>query len=284
MSTTWVINAALAVPFAVEATTFDFVVDATTRTASVAAGTYRVNLATSGYDILRELRSAMLGATPSLPGDVTIEVEISGETGLVEITCSVPISLTDLHTTPLGRALGFTISEPADLVQSASRQPWYLALFCGARGGIWTPRRSGARERDAAGRVYSFAGTLTTWDREVTSDLIPWGPTEAAEAECPATPMYPLSQYREVLGVTSTSRVWSLLDVWTSAQNAGASIGCALALNWQTVRASTSERYDIGSLASDILDPTRLDERWQRYVSAKWGFVLPASGQTGTRA
>lgn len=281
---TWVINAALAVPFALDATSFDFVLDGTTRTASVAAGTYRVGLAPSGYDILREIRTAMLAATPSLPGDVTLDVAISGETGLVTITCSVPISLTDLHTTTLGRVLGFTSSEPADLSQIASRQPWYLALFCGAHGGVWTPKRSGARERDAAGRVYTFAGTLTTWDREVTSELIPWGPTEAAEAECPATPMYPISQYRESLGATSTSRVWSLLDVWTSAQNAGASIGCALALNWQDVRASTSERYDVGSLASDLLEPTRLDEKWQRYVSAKWGFVLPSSGQTGTRA
>lgn len=280
---TWIINAALAVPFALTSTSFDFVIDASTYTATVTAGTYRVNLAPSASDILRVLQAAMMAA-PGLPGDVTITVTISGETGLVSITSSSAITLTDLHSTLLGRVLGFDDSGPSALVQTADRQPWYLALFCGAHGGAWTPRRSGARERTAGGVMYSFAGTLTSYDRELAASLIPWGPTEATEAECPATPFYPLAQYREALGVTSTARVWGLLDVWTAAQNAGASIGCALSTTWQTARTSTTERYDVGSLASDLLEPTRQDERWARYLSTRFGFVLPTSSQTGTRA
>jgi len=283
MSATWTITGALAVPFALPSTSFDFVVDSTTFTATVAAGTYRINLASSSADILRVLQAAMLAA-PGLPGDVTIAVAIDGDTGLVGIACSVAITLTDLHSTLLGRILGFAASDPANLTQTAARQPWYLALFCGLHGGAWKPSRSGARERTAGGVTYSFAGTLTSYDRELAADLIPWGPTEATEAECPATPFYPLPQYREALGDTSTARVWGLLDVWTAAQNAGASIGCALTLTWPTARTSTTERYDVGSLAEDLLEPQRQDERWQRYLSTRWSFVLPTSGQTGTRA
>lgn len=283
MSASWTITAALAVPFVLTSTSFEFMVDATTYTATVAAGTYRVNLAPSASDILRVLQAAMMAA-PGLPGDVEITVAISGETGLVSITSSSAITLTDLHTTLLGRVLGFDASDPSALTQTADRQPWYLALFCGLHGGAWTPKRSGARERTAGGVSYSFAGTLTSYDREFTAALIPWGPTEASEAECPATPMYPLPQYREALGVTSTARVWGLLDVWVAAQNAGASIGCALSTTWQTARTSTTERYDLGSLASDLLEPMRQDPRWQRYLSTMWEFILPTSGQTGTRS
>lgn len=281
----WTINGALAVPFATEVETFDFSIGVDTYTATLPAGTYRVVLASSSADALRVLAAAMLMASPGLPGGTTVAVSI-GDTGLVSITCSAAFKVLTLHLTTMGKVLGFTSAlATAATTQTASRAPWYLAFFVGLYGGAWQPRRSGARERTAGGVVYSFAGTSTTYDRELSADLIPWGPTEATEAESPATPMYPLLQYREALGDTSVgARVWSLLDVWTAGQNAGASIGCALTLTWQTARASTTERFDVGSLASDLLEPTRQDERWQRYVSARWSFVLPASGQTGTRA
>lgn len=284
MSATWTITGALAVPFALPSTSFDFIISGTTYTATVAAGTYRVNLASSSADILRVVAAAMLAA-PALPGGVTFDVTLDSTTGLVTIDSNTLFKLSTLHSTLLGRILGIDVPTPAPaLVVTATRQPWYLALFCGLHGGAWTPRRSGARERTAGGVVYSFAGTLASYDREFAADLIPWGPTEAAEAECPATPFYPLAQYREALGDTSTSRAWGLLDVWTAAQNAGASIGCALTLTWPTARTSTTERYDVGSLAADLLEPQRQDERWQRYLSTRFGMVLPTSGQTGTRA
>lgn len=280
----WTIAAALAVPFTLESTSFDFKIGSTTYTASVAAGTYRVNLASSSADILRVVAASMETA-PGLPGGTTFDLDISSDTGLVSITSNTVFKLQTLHSTLLGRILGFaSASSVGVLVATADRQPWYLALFVALYGGVWKPVRSGARERTAGGPVYSFAGTLTTYDRELSTELIPWGPTEAIEAESPATPLYPLPQYRETLGDTSTGRVWSLLDVLVAAQNAGATIGCALTLSWQTARTSTTERYDVGSLASDVVEPERQDQRWQRYVSAKIGFVLPASGQTGTRA
>lgn len=285
MSASWSITAALAVPFTLTSTSFEFSIGVTTYTATVAAGTYRISLASSTADILRVVSAAMLAATPSVPGGMTLDVSLDATTGLVTVTSNNALKLTTLHSTLLGRILGVdTPTGSAALVVTADRQPWYLALFCGLHGGAWKPSRSGAVERTAGGVVYSFAGTLASYDRELMASLIPWGPTEATEAECPATPFYPLPQYREALGVTSTARVWGLLDVWTAAQNAGASIGCALSTTWQTARASTTERYDVGSLAADVLEPTRQDERWARYLSTRFSFVLPTSGQTGTRA
>ena len=284
MSASWSISAVLAVPFALTSTSFDFTIGVTTYTATVAAGTYRIGLASSSADILRVVAAAMLAATPAVPGGMTLDVSLS-DAGLATFTSNNAFKLSTLHSTLLGRILGVdTATGSAALVVAATRQPWYLALFCGLHGGAWKPSRSGARERTAGGVVYSFAGTLASYDREFAADLIPWGPTEAAEAECPATPFYPPPQYREALGDTSTARVWGLLDVWTAAQNAGASIGCALTLTWPTARTSTTERYDVGSLAEDLLEPQRQDERWQRYLSTRWSFVLPTSGQTGTRA
>ena len=284
MSATWSISAVLAVPFTLTSTSFEFIIGATTYTATVAAGTYRIGLASSSADILRVVAAAILAATPSVPGGMTMDVSL-GDTGKVVFTSNNALKLTTLHSTLLGRILGVdAATSVAALVVTAERQPWYLALFCGLHGGAWKPLRSGASERTAGGVVYSFAGTLTSYDRELAADLIPWGPTEATEAECPATPFYPLPQYREALGVTSTARVWGLLDVWVAAQNAGASIGCALSTTWQTARTSTTERYDVGSLAADVLEPQRQDERWARYLSTQFSFVLPTSGQTGTRA
>ncbi len=276
----WQLTSALAVTFALPATSFAFVIDAVSYTASIAAGSYRIALAAAGQDILRMLEAAMLGA-PGLPGDVTITVSISGETGLVSIGSSVPLTLSDLHTTRLGRILGYDTADPGNLTQVADRQPWYLGLFVSAFGGVWSPRRSGARERDAGGRVFTFAGSLTSYDREITSTLIPWSPERAAEAQSPASPMYPTEQYLEAVGATSTGRAWGLVDLWTAAGNAT----CALALgDWQEQRGSTTARYIVGQLATDLPNPERQDERWHRYVNLRWVFVRPTANATGTRA
>ena len=144
------------------------------------------------------------------------------------------------------------------------------------------PRRSGARERASGGLVYSFAGTTTHYERELESSLIPWDATRATEAESPATPMYAVPQYLyDVAGLTVPTRVWGVVDLWAAAQNGD----CALALeNWPDVVASTSERYYVGRLATDLPEPERLDPVWNRYVMLKWGFVLPSTSSTATRA
>ena len=46
----------------------------------------------------------------------------------------------------------------AALLLTATRQPWYLGLFVSASGGVWTPRRSGARERAERGGGHDHVG------------------------------------------------------------------------------------------------------------------------------
>lgn len=280
----WTLTGALAVPFTTTAETFTFQIGATVYTASLPAGTWRIALASASADALRVLAASMLAATPSAPMGMTVSVEVS-DAGVCVLTSNNAFKLLTLHNTALGKALGFTAAtaSPA-LVVTATRPPWYVAFFCALYGGAWRPVRHGAIERTAGGSVYALAGTLTTWDRDLRAELVPWGPAEATEAGTPATPFYPLAPYREHLGETSADRVWGLCDVWVAAQNASARGGCALTLSWQSVKASTSETFDVGALAAPTLEPERQDERWQRWINTRFSFVLPASGQTGTRA
>lgn len=281
----WVLSTALAVPFTTTSETFDFVVGGVTYTATIGAATYRINLAPSATDALRVLAAAILAA-PGLAAAqpaMTVTVTISATTGLVTIDSNTLFKCTTLHSTTLGKVLGFTAAMgSAALTDTGTRQPWYLGLFVCASGGVWVPKRSGAREKAAGGVVYTFAGSTTHYERELASDLIPWDATRATEAESPATPFYPVPQYlHDVAGVSVATRVWGLVDVWAAAGN----VDCALALeSWQDVVASTSERFYVGRLSTDLPEPGRQDPLWSRYVTLPWGFVLPTSGQTGTRA
>ena len=93
----------LAVPFTLTASdSIAIVISGTTYTATVAAGTYRVNLATSATDAIRVLQAA-LNAAPSLPGGVSFAVALDGDTGLVTITCTgATAKLPDLYNSVIG--------------------------------------------------------------------------------------------------------------------------------------------------------------------------------------
>lgn len=275
----------LAVPFTTTAETFTVQMQSTgsSYTATIAAGTYRVNLAPSASDALRVLAAA-LNAAPGLPGGVVFAATIDATTGLVSVTCNATFKLGTLHSTLLGKVLGYTTPMGAyALVETATRQPWYCAFFAGLYGGQWTPRRSGARERTAGGVVNSFAGTLTSYDRELTAEVVPWDPSVVTAESLTTTPFYPSPEYLgDVAGIGTATRVWGLVDVWAAAQNGA----CALAIgDWQTQRTSTTARYFLGYLANDVPENVnRQDEKWQAFLTLGFGFVLPTTGATGTRA
>lgn len=275
----------LAVPFTLTASdSIAIVISGTTYTATVAAGTYRVNLATSATDAIRVLQAA-LNAAPSLPGGVSFAVALDGDTGLVTITCTgATCKLPDLYNSVIGCALGFsvTLTSYATSTFTATRQPWYVAWFSGLYGGVWQAKRSGAIERTAGGVVYGFAGTLATEEREFTAEVVPWSPELCAQEGLYTTPARPSEAYSTDLAGTSTkARAWGLTDVWTAAQNGL----CALAVgDWQTQRSSTSDRYFLGYVADTLPELTRADDRWQAFVTTKLRFVRPTSGASGTRA
>lgn len=282
----WDINTALAVPFTTTSETFSFVVGVTTYTGTLAAGTYKVNLATSATDALRVLAAAMLAA-PGLLGaipSITFDVTISATTGLVTIESNNAFKCTTLHSTTLGKVLGFTAAGSLALTDTGTRQPWYLALFVGAYGGVWQPRTPGGVERTAGGVVYSFSGSGTAYDRDLTVEFVPWTPTVVTEVGSPGTPAYPDDAYlSDLAGVGTSTRAWSLLDVLTAARNRQCSIAIG---TWQTVVSSTSERYHLPYLMPDGLDAelSRMDDRWPKYMSTRLSLVLPTSSATATRA
>lgn len=283
----WTIAAVLAVPFAATAQSFDLTIGGTGYTVTLTAGTYRVGLAPSSgtlRDCLRDLAAALNGTSPSLPGGVSFAVDLSPTTGLVSITCSSAFAFVDLHSTTIGKVLGYlAASSGAATTQTAARAPWYLAQFVSTQRTAWQPRTPGGSERTSGGVVYSLAGSGTSYDAELRADLVPITPAVAAEVGSPATPLYPAEAYLSDLGGTSTaSRAWSILDVLVAARNAQA----ALTTTWATCRSSTTERYALPYLQHTGLDPApeHRDERWPRYAKVTIPLTLPTTGATETRA
>lgn len=277
----------LAVPFVAAGQSFTLTISGTDYTVTLTAGTYRVSLAPSSGDVkdcLRALESALNTPSPSLPGGVAFTVDLSPATGVVSIACTAAFTLNTLHGTTIGKVLGFTgASGGAATTQTAVRQPWYVAFFLGLYGGQPTPRRSGARERTTAGAVYTFAGTLTSYDRELTAEMVPWDPATCSAEGIAATPYYPPPEHLgDVAGTGTAARAWGLVDVWAAASNNLV----ALALgDWQAQRVSTTDRYWIGCLASDLPDQvSRQDDRWAVFLTVKFTLVLGTADQTGTRA
>ena len=280
----------LAVPFVAASQTFTITISGTPYTATIPAATYRVSLAPSTgttRDAVRQLQTSLNAAT-GLPGGVSFAVTLDGDTGLVTIVCTgATCKLTDLYQTTVGLALGYTATiTTAASTHVATRQPWYVAWFSGLYGGVWAPQRSGAEERTAGGSVYSFAGTLTTHERELTAEVIPWSPELCTQEGLATTPAYASEAYMTSVADTGSTaalkaRAWGLVDVWAATQSGL----CALCVgDWQTQRSSTSSTYFCGYLASTLPEFTRQDDRWQAFLSLKFRFIRPTSGDTGTRA
>lgn len=283
MTAGWTVTSAIA-------PTFDWVTSSPDLVLTFASGTspvnvtipsapYRMFLGASTVDFLQvaqtKINNAMSGAgraetfTVGLNEDGRVVLSISNNTFSATVG-------------PLLRALGFLTAPSAVASATADFQPRYLILSVCAYDGVWMPRQDGGAEVDAGGVVYSFGGSNTSYARELQLEKIPWNPTRATEAECPATPWEPDMGYGHLLGNISTNRPWSILDVLVWARNAV----CGITLgDFQTLRNSTSTLFYLGQI-STILSPKpeREDVKWTRYLKHRMGLVLPAGVHTGTRA
>lgn len=283
----WSVMAAVAVPFAAAGQSFTFTIGVTTYTVTLTAGPYRVGLAPSSgttRDCLRDLLVALNAPSPSLPGGVAFSVALSPTTGLVSITCTSAFSFVDVHSTTIGKVLGYLAASAAPATtQTAARAPWYLAQFVSAQRTAWRPKTPGGTERTAGGVVQSLAGSGTSYDADLNLDFVPLNPAIAAAVSSPATPLYPADEHLSDLGGTGTAaRAWSVLDVLVAARNQQV----AMTTTWATCSASTSERYHLPYLQHTGLDPEpeHRDERHPVYARLKIPVTLPTTGATETRA
>ena len=283
----WTVTGALAAPFSASGATFTLTIGVDTYTVTLTAATYRVALAPSSgstKDALRSLETALNAPSPALPGGVSFTVALSSSTGLVSVTCTSAFSFVDVHSTTIGKVLGYLAasSSPAT-TQTAARAPWYLALFVSAHRSAWQPVTPGGAERTSGGVVYTLAGGGTSYDADLKLDFVPLTPAIATEVGSQATPLYPAEAYLSDLGGTGTAaRAWSILDVLVAARNAQA----ALTTTWATCSVSTTERYHLPYLQRSGLDPKpeHRDERWPRYARLTIDLTLPTTGATETRA
>lgn len=195
------------------------------------------------------------------------------------------------HLTPAGlmltRMLGFiTAGTGASL--TADDQPWYLATAIAVQASVLRPRRSGAAERDSAGRVYGFGAGAVSWERRLALPRIPRDPTACTDEDCHATPLLPAESSLHDIGGTGSARRWSWLDVIEASRNTTV----ALALyNWQDHRGgSTSVTYIEGYLSPEDLqhgpEPAYPDGRWVAWASHEITHLVPGIGEAvvATRA
>lgn len=194
-------------------------------------------------------------------------------------------------TTPgllLARVLGFLPTGTGVASITADTQPWYLATAIAVQAEALVPSRSGAAERDSAGRVYAFGAGAVSFTRRIVLPRIPRDPTACTDEDCHATPLYPADDYLHELADTGTARRWSWLDCIEAARNTTV----ALALyTWQEHRGgSTSAQYFEGYLSPEDLQlspaPSYPDGRWVAWVQHEVTHILPGIGEAvvATRA
>ena len=273
------VRTALAPTFTWTATASDFqvtVAGPTVIDVVIPSGDYRMSLGRAAGAGVKDFISECNKQFDNNVSGATVAI---GSDGIVTLT--LPSSAT-LAATIGTRMLG--LAPGTGTTFRGTRPPWYLALFAGVIDGVWQPVQTGGAEQLSNGRVYAIGAAATAWQRTCRATRVPWSPAMRAAYETGATAMWPADEYLDAVGSTATDREWSLLDVLQGARNAV----CGLALGtWQTVRTSTTERYDRvyvapGTLLSPV--PTRQDEAHEAWVELPLTFSRPATSPTDTRA
>lgn len=201
----------------------------------VPAGTYRMNLATSGTDFLRVLAGEITGDLMTAGRAETCAVSISAA-GLVTLTLSAAATWTFSDT--LRDALGLGASSfSSTTTVTGTYPPRDLYLFTGGASQGWQRKEPIAGGLTQAGGAFAVRSGVVTWADEVVLELIPSDP-DAAPGET-VTPWE----------AGASTLPWScerLLDT-------GLAVTCAFARQWQAVRASTSESYDLVTIRPEAL-------------------------------
>jgi hypothetical protein len=207
---------------------------------TVDAGTYRVNLAkTSGStrDFLRRLQTRIDAALATATRAETSTVAIT-DRGLVTITLSGAATWT--FSANLAAQLGFTSTSFSSVTSAAGAElPRDLYLFAGGDSPGWKRSEPIAGSMTAAGGSFGVRSGLVTWSDEITLEFIPSDPDAR----------------------TQVGEVWSPWEAGASTPPYGCerilttalAQQCAFSRLWQTVRTSTSEAFDLVTIAPATL-------------------------------
>ena len=215
----------------------------------VASGTYRVLLSPAASDLLAVLNAAIASALSTASRSETITFAMTAA-GLVTITASAAVTMADLHTSALGAILGFTSGIAGSFTtRTADRMPRHVALLCGQASAPWAPTREMAVEMAAGGTTYGVMGTQETHETDAVFSFIPDEPGITSDA---LTPWAPAKANLSTVG--SHTGVWSVRDMLRLA------IGQTLtfAHDYQTVRSSSSERFDYVTVHHDTIRAPRI--------------------------
>lgn len=216
---------------------------------TVASGTYRVLLSPAASDLLAVLNAAIVTAMGAVSRTETIVFSMTAA-GLVTITASAAVTMADLHTSTLGAILGFTSGIAGSFTtRTADRMPRHVALLCGQASAPWAPTREMAVEMAAGGTTYGVMGTQETHETDAVFAFIPDEPGITSDA---LTPWAPAKANLATVG--SHTGVWSVRDMLRLA------IGqtWTFAHDYQTVRSSSSERFDYVTVHHDTIRAPRI--------------------------
>lgn len=240
----------------------------------------RVMLATNAHDLLQVLQTS-LNAMPSLPVGVSFAVTMSPTTGKVSIACTGDtFKITSIDASTVGQRLGWTASAPTlAAAHTAEEQPQYLVLAPSRASPGWSPKTPMATAETAGGQNYGTTSGVTRWEDELVFDFLPADPSARDLVASLATPWEPAAAFLTSLG--SHVAPWSVSDCLAVALGQS----CALARgNFQALCSSSSERYDIVSIAgADLAAPRSAYQvpGWEAY--RRWTVGLIRSG-TAKRA
>lgn len=235
-------SAMLAAPFAWTSSAPDLVISFASGTSpvnvTVPSGTYRILLHAPASDFLKVVETAINSALAAArgPSPETVTVTMRAD-GYVLFTASASMSMTGIHSTPLGTVLGFTEQVlSAFTTRRGERLPHHCALLCGQQVDAWTPTREMAVEMAAGGTTYGVMGDQETHEGTAAFSFIPDEPGITSDH---LTPWAPSPENLASLGDHEDH--WSVRDMLRLA------IGqtWAYAHDYQAVRASTTERYDL---------------------------------------
>lgn len=275
------LTSALAVPFAWTSAGNDVVLAFASGTSpvnvTIPTGTYRMVLAPAASDFVR-VYVAAINAAITLAGRTEVFAATVGADSRITLTSTGAFTMSPLLAA--AKLLGFSSAIVTQTSATATYPPANLATFTERVSADWTPRSAVAGAETLAGVGYGVASGVWREEDEIAFGFIPRDPTTRTALSLDQTPWMPNAG--DLVGAVMP-RQWTCRDV---LETAGGKT-CAAALgNFQTLRTSTTARYDLVTLPfAELASPrkARVREGWDAYF--RWTIrMLRQSTQTGTRA